>query len=128
MKKILYIIFTLLIICSFSSCIFNTDKALTVERIEYIDETQFELYCTGYGEYGGLPHKEYIIISDRYEPNAVPTHKVVKTTPILLLFFIQAGAAGICEVDPPLESGEKIYVWFDTPLEPTYGVAEFIVP
>ena len=126
--KNLFFIFVLLFICFlFSSCIFNLDKPLSVEKIEYIDETHFKIYCTGYGESGGLPANEYIIISDEYSSRAQLTHEVVDVEQIYTLFF-SVGVEAECEVSPPFKSGEKVVVWLNTPFEETYGYAEFTVP
>ena len=98
-----------------------------MEKIEYIDETHFKIYCTGYGESGGLPANEYIIISDEYSSRAQLTHEVVDVEQIYTLFF-SVGVEAECEVSPPFKSGEKVVVWLNTPFEETYGYAEFTVP
>lgn len=126
-------LFLTMILCSpflFTSCLyFNLGDPFTVEKIEYIDDTHFEIYCTGYGENNSfdLPNKKYIIVSDEYSNNPKITHKVIKAESVIPL-FISFGVIAICEVDPPFKQGEKVVVWLDSPLEDTYGYAEFVVP
>ena len=122
-------VFILITIFAFSSClIFNTEQPLTVDKIEYIDDTHFKIYCTGYGE-DGLPADDYIIVSDEYTKNKETkiTHTVKNRTYEYML-FISIGVVAEFEVDPPFESGEKVVVWLDTPFEDTYGYAEFTIP
>ena len=106
----------------------NTNQSLEVEKIEYIDNTHFKIYCTGYGQQGGFPAKSFIIVSDKYTYKEInPSHKVISLEYEYPL-FISIGVIAICEVDPPFESGEKVVVWLNSPFEETYGHAELTVP
>ena len=114
----------------FSACLFlNAKQPLEVEKIEFIDSTHFNIYCTGYGADGGLPDDDYIIVSDEYTKyeETKKTHKVENVSYNYTL-FISIGVIAECEVSPSFESGEKVVVWLDSPFEETYGYSEFTVP
>ena len=128
-KIVLYLLTTVILCFCFSSCILlNANQSLEVEKIEYIDNTHFKIYCTGYGQQSGFPAKSHIIISDEYTYKEINLSHTVIDIEFEYTLFISIGVIAVCEVDPPFESGEKVVIWLDSPFEQTYGYAELTVP
>ena len=130
-KKNLFLTIILCFPLLFTSCLFTllSERKLGINRAEYEDDTHFYLYFSGTESECGLPSKDSLFISNRFDSNAERTHRIVKIEQnwwdILLGGYVYR-----CEVSPEFQQGESVYIWIDARdyYGEILGTAEFVVP
>ena len=128
-KKAIRILIIFVLPMILSSCIFLVSGQLKIDRAEYEDATHFLLYFSGKDSECFLPDEDSIFVSNKHAYSTERTHNVVSIERDWWDIFM-GGYLYRCEVNPPFEAGEKVYVYTDVHSQYSEigGVGEFTVP